>query len=309
MNINFHEDECFVFNRNATLFGGDDACSNCFPNPENVFKAITNQAMKSCKEGLLQNLKLSSDATRKSPSFSFGWTKFDPNKYGSARCNGAGNIESTLYAAIDHLSMDGRRALVKAYDIGIKACPDGHDTFTIPPEQKKRIQQRHGLNKKLFNIKWKDCLHRPTKNTPFLSCEAMTVLIPTILGNHKDVLNNSTKAMSHAVQINVSLPVNETYDKGSRMQNWLIEQGYSDDFPVTMIGYSRMVCNRDCQREKGLPNFPNQQKRLLDTMSDLFVKLSPMHLMIRSHSMIFKAPERRIVTPSGPLLTQLWKSM
>ena len=243
--------------------GGDDTCTNCFPNPETVFEAITNQAKKSCQEGLLQNLKLSTDATRKSPSFSFRWTKSDPKKYGSAQCNGAGNVESTLsHAAIDHLSMHGQSSLLKAYDIGIKACPDGHDTFTIPSNQKKRIQQRHELNKKLFNIKWKDCLHCQNKNLPFLSYEAMTVLIPTIFGNHKDVLNNSIKAMSCAVQINVSLPVNETYDEGSRMRNWLIEQGYRDEFPVTMIGYSRMVCNRDCQREKRISQFSESTEKV-----------------------------------------------
>ena len=262
-NVNFHEDECFVFNRNATQFGGNEACSDCFPNSEDVFEAITNRAMKSCQEGLLDNLNLSADSTRKSPSFSFGWTKSDPKKYASSRCNGAGNVESTLsHAAIDHLSYNGRLALVKAYDIGIKACPDGHNTFTIPHGQKKRIQQRQRLNKKLFRITWQDGLDRPLTSTSFLSCEAMTVLIPTILGNHKDKLNDSMKEMSRAVQINVSLPVNGTYAEGSHMRNWLIEQGYSEEFPVTMIGYSRMVCNRDCQLEKRVSEFAESTERI-----------------------------------------------
>ena len=262
-NTNFHEEECYVFNRNAEFFGGYDACSESFPNPDTLFDEITSQAKISCQEGLLQKLNLSTDPTRKSPSFSFGWTKSDPKKYGGSRCNGAGNVQSTLSrAAIDHLSIKGRRALLKAYDIGIKACPDGHDTFTIPQDHKKRFEQRQELNKKLFNIKWKDHLHSPSANQPFLSCEAMTVLIPTILGNHKDVLNDPTKTMSRAVQINVSLSVNETYDEGSRMRNWLIKQGYGEEFPVTMIGYSRMVCNRDSLLEKKIAQFSESSDKI-----------------------------------------------
>ena len=71
-NTNFHEDKCYVFNRNAEFLGGHEACSDSFPNPDTVFDAITNQAKKSCQEGLLQNLNVSTDPTRKSPSFSFG---------------------------------------------------------------------------------------------------------------------------------------------------------------------------------------------------------------------------------------------
>ena len=262
-NTNFHEDECYVLNRNAEFFGGDDACSDSFPHSDTVFNTITTHAKLSCQDGLLRKLNLSTDPSRKSPSFSFGWTKSDPKKYGDARCNGAGNVQSTLsHAAIDHLTIDGRRALLKVYDIGIKACPDGHDTFTIPHDHKKRVEQRQELNKKLFNIKLKKNLDTQNANEPFMSCEAMTVLIPTILGNHKDVLNDSIKTMSRAVQINVSLSVNETYDEGSPMRNWLTKQGYHDEFPVTMIGYSRMVCNRDSQLEKRIAKFSESTEKI-----------------------------------------------
>ena len=120
------------------------------------------------------------------------------------------------------------------------------------------------MNQKLFGIKWDKNLHTPPVKSglPFLSCEAMTILIPTILGDHKDKLNDYIKEMCRAVQINVSLPVKEVYEEGSQMRNMLIEAGYTNEFPLTMIGYSRMVCHRDCQLEKRIAEFSNSTERI-----------------------------------------------
>ena len=95
-NVNFHEDECFIFNHQAESMDDHEASSDSFPNPDTVFDKIINHAKTSCKEGLLKNLNPSSGSNCKSPSFSFSWTKSDPKQYGSVQFNGAGNVESTL---------------------------------------------------------------------------------------------------------------------------------------------------------------------------------------------------------------------
>ena len=67
-------------------------------------------------------------------------------------------------------------------------------------------------------------------NKPYLSFEAMTLLIPLMVGNHRDVLNDFNQQMCRAVQINLSLPVEEVFKVNSPMRKWLSSIGYSKNF-------------------------------------------------------------------------------
>lgn len=263
---NFHENDCFVLNQDAVKTSGDQSrLPDLSNNSSEVFARCYKEALESCKEGLLNKLKPpSTSEKRKSPSISFGFTKSDPMEYGANRISQGGNVRSSFsHDKIADLSDIGKQHFVKLYDCGIKSCPDGHMTFDIPPAHHHRNECRRILNY-FFNSNFDESDNDDTisQNKPYLSFEAMTLLIPLMVGNHRDVLNDFTQQMCRAFQINLSLPVEEVFELDSPMRKWLSSIGYTENFPFSMIAYSRIVCARDVKFYENLESFMQSEEEL-----------------------------------------------
>ena len=72
--------------------------------------------------------------------------------------------------------------------------------------------------------------------------EGLTITIPSTIGFHRDSLNCNQDGMRSVLSINVKVPITErTVPKESNLGAWLNENGFTNTFPVSLIGYSRKM--------------------------------------------------------------------
>ena len=90
----------------------------------------------------------------------------------------------------------------------------------------------------------------------------MTLLIPSMVGDHRDVLNDFTEQMCRAFQINLFLPVEDVFEVNSPMRKWLSSICYDEYFPFSTIAYSRIICARDVQFYQNHENFMQSEGKL-----------------------------------------------
>ena len=139
---------------------------------------------------------------------------------------------------------------------GIQLFPEKESTFHIPAGDNKRqdyCQQ--------FSRYWHESLsryfeiHKIKDALPQLPFEAFTILIPLLLGAHRDVLNDYLKGMSNVIQINTSVPIDILPD--GDLKNWIksiLGEG-ATMFPLSIILYSRRVIRETTDRMGLWQNF------------------------------------------------------
>ena len=252
---------CTVIKNSQNIFDSNHVfVSNDTSNVEKrKLKKVSDLLSKAVSDhGLLNSIKLCSNISkRKSPSLNFGWTKTDANSYKYTRYNLFGNVEpSFVRTDYDKLSDQARALLILAITEGIQLCPEKDSTFLIPKGDNKRQDYRQQ-----FSNYWHESLSRyfelnKIKDAlPELPFEAFTVLIPLLLGAHRDVLNDHLKGMSNVIQINTSLPIDLLPD--GDLKNWIksiLGEG-AKMFPLSIILYSRRVIRETTDRMGLWQNF------------------------------------------------------
>ena len=81
--------------------------------------------------------------------------------------------------------------------------------------------------------------------------EGITIIIPLGLGPHRDSLNSVLEFMTSVLQINMFVPMNNKTIPGGQssvLWQWLELNGYSVNFPCSIILYSRRSVECYCQK-------------------------------------------------------------
>ena len=201
------------------------------------------------KHNLLQDMKLIKDsANRKSPCLSFGWTKTNCNAYKTTRTNMFQNTRpSIILGDFDKLSSNAKATLMLSIIEALSSCSALENAFDIPMND----TDRSGFSK-IFSGMWQNCIRDYLKNQQYqfqdFNFEAFTVMIPIILGPHRDKLNDYLRQMSNVVQINVSLPIDDLPD--GQLKAWIRNLLGPDAvlFPLSIILYSRKVVRETTDR-------------------------------------------------------------
>ena len=86
-----------------------------------------------------------------------------------------------------------------------------------------------------------------------LLCEGIAILIPFGIGDHRDVLNDSSEGMNGVVAIHGTVPINDDTiangtDGGAEFRSFLAINGYTDCFPCSVILYTRRICHFYAER-------------------------------------------------------------
>ena len=187
-----------VFVRNVPSKSSGDSLSEC--------KRLLQESVS--EHNLLHNMKLISDgANRKSPCLSFGWTKTNAKLYKMTRTNMFQNTRPAIILGdFDNLSCHAKATLMLAIQNSLSLCPELNDAFKIPSNDSDRSEFCE-----IFSGMWldsiKEYLHQDHYEYHNFNFEAFTVMIPLVLGPHRDKMNDFLKPMSNVVQINVSLPI------------------------------------------------------------------------------------------------------
>ena len=79
-----------------------------------------------------------------------------------------------------------------------------------------------------------------------LLCEGIAILIPFGIGDHRDVLNDSSEGMNGVVAVHGTVPINDDTiangtDSGAEFRSFLALNGYTDCFPCSVILYTRRI--------------------------------------------------------------------
>ena len=201
------------------------------------------------QHNLLRDMKLIKDsANRKSPCLSFGWTKTNCNAYKTTRTNMFQNTKpSIILGDFNKLSSKAKATLMLSVCEALSSCSELDNAFDIPLNDPVRNEFS-----KVFSGMWEssiqDYLRSPNFELPNFKFEAFTVMIPIVLGPHRDKLNDYLRQMSNVVQINVSLPIDDLPD--CQLKTWIRNLLGPDAvlFPLSIILYSRKVVRETTDR-------------------------------------------------------------
>lgn len=177
-----------VFVRNGTCDSLIDPLSKC--------KQLLQKSIS--QHQLLDNMKLIKDgANRKSPCLSFGWTKTNANAYKTTRTNLFQNtLPSVILRDFETLSTPARATLVLAVQEALLSVPELNNAFNIPDHD----ADRSDLSRK-FSGMWLESVRDYLEQTDYefqnFSFEAFTVMVPIVLGPHRDKLNDFLRQMSN----------------------------------------------------------------------------------------------------------------
>ena len=221
-----------IFVRNGTADSSIDILSKC--------KQLLHESV--AKHNLLQDMKLIKDSANcKSPCLSFGWTKTNANAYKLTRTNMFQNTKpSIILGDSEKLSSKAKATLMLSVNEALLSCPQLKNAFDIP-------QYDSDCNEftNVFKGMWEKCiqdyLNKPDYDFQNFNFEAFTVMIPLVLGPHRDKLNDYLCQMSNVVQINVSLPINDLLDGPLKTWIWKVLGPAALLFPLSIILYSRKV--------------------------------------------------------------------
>ena len=167
------------------------------------------------------------------PVVSVGWSTMDCNRYGANLATIAGNVRPFLCDG--NLPNNVKKILAELIEFVLGFMPK-ETCFNMETSGSPRVVELR--SKMISDFKFMLSGDRDVSN---FRVEGVTILIPLSIGYHKDTLNCHRNGMTSVLSINSKIPLNEKTipsGNGSRLWNWLNQNGYHDDFPCSIILYS-----------------------------------------------------------------------
>ena len=161
--------------------------------------SIQSQFCSACQHGLMKEMSFTEERRSggtenphgTSPVLHAGFSKSNCRAYAQSRCTQFGHVNATMIDTMKRLSAECRESLLQIIDMATMLCPHGHDTFSISSDDTFRLKYRSEFNAE-FGVKIDLDTGQPVEG-PYLSCEGFTVIIPLVLGAHRDSLNDFLK--------------------------------------------------------------------------------------------------------------------
>ena len=175
--------------------------------PITPLKEIHQHINNACSHKLMDQMtfteerRLSTDSEQShgtSPVLHAGFSKSNCWEYSSNRTTQFGHVAASMIDTTKKLSSECRHSLLKAIDSATSACPKGHDTFLIYPDDLFRIQYRQRFNAE-FDVEIDPSTGKARGGAPFISCEGFTIIIPLVLAAHRDTLNDFLKGKGFVI--------------------------------------------------------------------------------------------------------------
>ena len=199
------------------------------------------------------------------PSITLGFTNQCTQVYRKSRSSLFGHIRP--YLRDGHLSNGCRRPLYELIQKVLLNSPFP-DRFTM-----SSFVDNHEYTKvrKLLLNELKSMLVGDEDNVgdDLLLCEGIAILIPFGIGDHRDVLNDSSEGMNGVVAVHGTVPINDDTlaqgtESGLEFRSFLEANGYTDCFPCSVIIYTRRICHFYSERMGRL-----MRLRSKDALSDV----------------------------------------
>ncbi len=184
------------------------------------------------------------------PTVTLGWSQMDSNKYKDTKATIAGNVKPFLRDG-------GLPTKIKIHLLNVIRCAIA--ALPIECVFNLQVKEEEILNKfrKAMVDQVEQMLGGNEPNSHLkINIEGITILIPFMIGFHKDTNNCSLDGMEPVIQINCRIPMtNQTIVGGeeSELWKWLISHGFKTHFPCSIVLYSRKcvsaLCNRLCDMQ------------------------------------------------------------
>lgn len=211
------------------------------------------KSQKRKKKRIKISSKYSSDHESKSvllntnslPVINLGWTLTDCHRYGDNQSTLAGTVKPFITKS--NLNPKVTRYLVDVIETIFKVLP----SETVMSLDSSGNEYQREFRRNMWR-EFKMSLGSKDRNVDYFRAEGITLLIPSTVGWHKDVLNCDIPGMDSVVSINVSVPIcDETFPfgtDGNLFYQWLVGNGYLDamSFPCSIIMYGRKPVGRYC---------------------------------------------------------------
>ena len=169
------------------------------------------------------------------PTISLGWSTQNCHEYSKNKCTTAGNVKPCLRDG--NLSERSKKLVLQCVQTVLKDLPLEH-CFNIDIEPDKVVMN---LRKEMIGLFQEILGGLPDYDGSFC-IEGITITIPSTIGFHQDSLNCHQEGMRSVLLINVKVPINDrTVPKDSKLRAWLDDNGFSESFPVLLLGYSRKM--------------------------------------------------------------------
>ena len=227
---------------------------------DNVLNHIHDLLLQSCEHGLLQGLVLSDTRTGRSvPSISYGWSMTNAHQYSANRCNIIGSVKPFMSdpKKFKKVGIKAKRYLFDLIHRAIEACPQQQDFNIRKSKSNKVCCDTRMYYRKEFNKCFRTECGMSENEYKDLSCEAFSVIIPSCIRAHRDILNDHRRGMKGVIQINTMLPFEESIVGGGRIVDWLKHCGFTKEFPISVICYSRKVIGDYAEKIEIMNDFKN----------------------------------------------------
>jgi hypothetical protein len=234
-------------------------------NEDKILHQTSRLLHKSCIHGLLSSLSVSdTNRGRSFPSLSYGWSLTNSHQYSANRCNILGNIMPFLSEPKNFkaLPTESKYYLFEAIYNTIQCCPH-RQHFNIKrrgPKNKKQMNTRVDY-RDMFNESFQaECGIKRSSKDKELSCEAFSVIIPSCIRAHRDTLNDNISGMKGVIQFNCMLPLESQVVNDVKLLKLLQSQGFTTEFPLSIICYSRKVVGNYSDKIENMNKFMSDNR-------------------------------------------------
>ena len=169
------------------------------------------------------------------PTISLGWSTQNCNEYGKNKCTTAGNVKPCLTDG--KLSDCSKHLVLQCVQKVLKDLPLEH-CFNVEIEPDEVVMN---VRKEMIGM-FQELLGGSSVYDGSFRIEGITVTIPSTIGFHRDSLNCHQEGMRSVLSINVKVPITDkTVPKESKLRGWLQDNGFTEYFPLSLLGYSRKM--------------------------------------------------------------------
>ena len=184
------------------------------------------------------------EGTKFIPTISLGFTTLVTQEYKNSRYSICGNVRPFLRDG--NIPALARPHLLRLVKKALEECPI-NDCFDVDNLSQSRIYK--DLRKKMIG-EFEKLLGGHSYSGDF-RVEGIAILIPSVISDHRDVMNCMLTGMNHVVGIHIKVPMsalNASEFHTNQLRSFVQGKGYHKDFPVAVILYSRRVVHMHVEK-------------------------------------------------------------
>ena len=178
------------------------------------------------------------------PTISLGFTTLVTQEYKNSRSSICGNVRPFLRNG--NMPVLARPYLLRLVKKALQECPID-DCFDVDNLSESTIYK--DLRKDMIG-EFEKLLGGVSYSGDF-RVEGIAILIPSVISDHRDVMNCMQPGMNHVVGIHMKVPMsalNESNVNTKHLRSFVQGKGYQKDFPVAVILYSRRVVHMHVEK-------------------------------------------------------------